>query len=131
LQERFDTLSRWGPVIGYAGFIFYLSSRSSLPGNIGLFPDKLGHAILYSVLGVLLSRALTKPGGLSKITRGLLAVLLATAYGVSDELHQSFVPHRTMDIADVAADFVGAAIGAAAYLVIVNRFANTTTHIGR
>lgn len=120
----------WGPALAYMGMIFYLSSRSYLPGQISAIPDKVGHAILYAGLGFLLARALTKPVALSKITRGIVAVILATAYGVSDEFHQSFVPHRTADLADVAADFVGAVLGAAVFLIIAVRIANQAPHIG-
>jgi VanZ family protein len=38
--------------------------------------------------------------------------LLATAYGVSDEYHQSFVPGRDASVRDVGSDFAGAALGA-------------------
>jgi VanZ family protein len=40
----------------------------------------------------------------------LLAWLIATAYGVTDELHQRYVPHRTADVADLVADALGAAV---------------------
>ena len=38
------------------------------------------------------------------------AFVIAVLYGVSDEFHQSFVPGRTPDAADVLADAVGAAL---------------------
>jgi len=42
----------------------------------------------------------------------LLAVLASTVYGVTDEVHQRFVPGRTADLLDLAADAVGATIAA-------------------
>jgi len=42
------------------------------------------------------------------------AVAITTAYGCSDEWHQSFVPGRDADLRDVWADAVGAVAGAAA-----------------
>ena len=39
-------------------------------------------------------------------------VLLATLFGVTDEIHQYFVPGRQADVFDVVADAVGALAGA-------------------
>jgi VanZ family protein len=38
----------------------------------------------------------------------LATVAFCVAYGVSDEFHQSFVPGRTPDVADIYADAAGA-----------------------
>lgn len=38
-----------------------------------------------------------------------LVVLVCIGYGVSDELHQLFIPGREASVADVFADFLGAA----------------------
>ena len=40
-----------------------------------------------------------------------LAFLFCILYGVSDEIHQMFVPHRYADLTDVLSDAAGAAIG--------------------
>lgn len=97
--------------VGYAGLLFWLSSRPAddLPG--GLFPqsDKLVHAAAYAVLGALLAIAL---GGRRLGRLGLwLALGLAVAYGASDEWHQSFVPGRQPSLGDLAADTIGALAG--------------------
>jgi len=41
-------------------------------------------------------------------------VVFSVLYGVSDEIHQIYVPGRTPDSLDVVADAVGAALGVAA-----------------
>ncbi len=46
-------------------------------------------------------------------TRVVIAIVLATLYGVSDEFHQLFVPGRSADRYDVLADCIGATMGAA------------------
>ena len=71
--------------------------------------DKLEHALAYSGLGALLLRALA--GGLRRpvtARAAVLAVAIAALYGASDEFHQHFVPHRSMDAYDLLADTAGA-----------------------
>jgi VanZ family protein len=104
----------WGPVVLQMAVIFIVSSIS----NIGPLPaglsDKSGHSIGYAILAALLLRALAdrRPSAMTW-SRCLLAVVLAASYGVTDEIHQAFVPGRTPDVMDVAADALGAALAAA------------------
>ena len=95
--------------------IFGASSFSFAGGGPGV-PDWLSHGTAYLILCLLLCRALA--GGFpAPLSAGgaLLAVLLATAYGVSDEFHQSFVPSRDPSAGDVAKDLMGSALGALLY----------------
>jgi VanZ family protein len=89
--------------------IFYLSS---LPGSAIPSPffsaDKVFHLGAYALLGYLVARAYYGRTGRVMLMPALLLCLL---YGISDELHQSFVPDRTPSVLDVAADTVGACIG--------------------
>jgi VanZ family protein len=100
----------------WAGVLFWESSRPDpfpfLPGSI-LSQDKLLHAGAYAVLGVLLATALraTRLGAARAV---VVAAVLASAYGATDEWHQAYVPGRTSDPADWAADTVGAILGASA-----------------
>ncbi len=105
----------WGPVALQMVLIFIASSIPNLTELPGGISDKSGHGIGYALLGAVLLRALAG-GRLRGVTwgRAAAAILLAVAYGVSDEFHQSFVPGRTPDVFDVAADGVGAAIAVAA-----------------
>lgn len=52
---------------------------------------------------------------LSLINTFFLAVIITLLYGISDEIHQSFVPNRTYDIHDIVADGIGGLAGAWAY----------------
>jgi len=61
--------------------------------------DKVYHALNFGVLALFLRLA---------SGRAWLAVLLASLYGATDELHQAFVPGRSADPADWLADTLGA-----------------------
>ncbi len=91
--------------------IFAASSLSSPPVPGGA--DKPWHALAYGGLSILIVRALTR-GLPARITPAnfLVAVSLAAFYGVTDEVHQMFVPGRTASIDDLIADTIGACIGA-------------------
>jgi VanZ family protein len=68
--------------------------------------------LVYGVLAVLLLRALswgaTNPWTWRHV---LLAISLAALYGVSDEVHQTYVPQRTGHPVDVGWDLLGAVAG--------------------
>jgi VanZ family protein len=95
-----------------------LFTLSSIPGNAfpevpGAQTDKLVHGVLYLVLGLLCGRGLGATTSLGRPTLVALAAAVATAYGVTDELHQLLTPRRSCDWHDVVADAVGALAGAA------------------
>ncbi len=99
---------RWLPAVLWALGIFVLSSQSRLPELPFTFDsmDKVAHAVVFGVLGLLVAFALE--GSLEK--RALWAVLLTALYGVSDEAHQSMVPGRSVELLDLLADIAGAAL---------------------
>ena len=102
----------WGPVLFYCSIIVYLSSQSypsqHLPSFLYSMSDKLLHGLEYGVLGILLYRAF------HQTTRTLgsiiLAIICVVGFGISDEIHQWFVPNRQLDIWDLLADTLGASI---------------------
>lgn len=120
-RRRLITLAAWYwmPVLLYAGFIFVQSSQSRPAGPalwlLRLIGDKGLHAIEYGVLGLLCYRAFRHAAGAGAARSALLlAILASTGYGVTDEIHQAFVPLREPDAWDVLADLLGSALGASA-----------------
>ena len=90
--------------------IFYVSSLSNLTVPNGLSIS--GHSGAYFGLAVLVVRALA--GGLPRrigVRLAATAILISIAYGISDEVHQAFVPGREADPYDVVADAIGALAG--------------------
>ena len=105
-------VSLWGPVVLYMGIIFFMSHQPDVSVPAGL-TDKQSHSLAYTLLGILIVRALA--GGLGRrisFATALLGILLTTLYGASDEVHQMFVAGRSAEISDVYADATGGAIGA-------------------
>ena len=97
--------------------IFHFSSESQpLPMLTEHVWDKILHTIEYVGLAVLVFRALDGEE-LGRWQSAVLTVIIVTAYGASDEWHQSFVPMRSSDVEDWLTDTVAGAIGAAAYVV--------------
>jgi VanZ family protein len=102
----------WGPVVLYMGIIFLVSHQPdvSIPAR---FSDKQSHSIAYTLLGVLMVRALAGGFGEAVTARtALLGVFFTTLYGASDEFHQLFVPGRSAELYDLLADAAGGAAGA-------------------
>jgi VanZ family protein len=86
--------------------------------------SKLAHIVEFSVLGLLLLRALSGAGGGLRLPlRGavVVAVLVSGLFGTLDELRQSFVPNRTPRLADIALD-TASALGASLMAAGVLRF---------
>lgn len=112
----------WGPVAAYMVAIFLESSVSQVPELPNGVTDKDAHSLLYAGLAVLILRALAGATwrGVT-ISACLLAILLTAGYGATDEFHQRFVPQRTADLLDLAADTLGAAVAVATIWVIARR----------
>lgn len=109
----------WGPVLGYAGLIFYLSAQShpddDLPSLFWAVNDKVLHALEYAVLGGLCYRAFRRGATESVAARAVLfSILTASLYGITDEVHQLFVPFRESSWQDWLADVTGSTLGVVA-----------------
>ena len=85
------------------------------PVAVGLVPapwDKLAHAAVFALLAAAIGYASGLRG------RPMLGVAFcgAVAVGALDEWHQMHLPGRSAGLGDLAADALGAALGAAALL---------------
>jgi VanZ family protein len=107
----------WVPVALYAGTIFYLSHQPHPDDNLPSFlfeefSDKFLHAVEYSILALLCYRAFRWGSGPVVARQAvLLAIVTASVYGMTDEVHQAFIPFRESGWEDWLADTIGATIG--------------------
>jgi len=111
----------WLPVLVYVTAIFTLSSQPQLrPPLQFTFSDKVIHIGEYLVLGLLLVRAMRAS---LRVSRPLFAAMIAIGFvvlvGAADEYYQSFVPGRTCDFFDFAADVAGGALAQWVYVRFV------------
>lgn len=106
-QQTYDVLVRLG-LATKAELI-----RSTDPSVVLLkyLARKGAHLLLFMVLGSFVTMAfftLTRRRGLRLV---LPAWLISSLIGVADEVHQHFVPGRTMQFSDMALDAGGALLG--------------------
>jgi VanZ family protein len=108
-----DFLICWLPLIFYCLAIFIQSGQ---PGPELIpdvqFLDKFLHFGAYGLLGILFFRAYeTLPLKNFKNLLILISIGSATLYGISDEIHQYFVPSRQADVMDGIANTIGSICG--------------------
>ena len=95
------------PFILTASIIFFLSGQSNLPIKMSFsLQDKVMHFLAFFVLGYTCLR-ICFYSRIKFYKSALLSIFICTLYGLSDEIHQSFVPNRVFDWADLFADFLG------------------------
>lgn len=133
----------------YAAFIFYLSSgpnpvdskavvhfiepifRSFEIKGIGFllypfyifikYPNQAPHIVCYAGLGYLLYFTLkNSPYQSLRNNAFIFAMIIGTAYGASDEFHQSFVPGRSATLPDLLADIIGLALAQLIIFIILS-----------
>ncbi|RIW36116.1 hypothetical protein D3H55_06570 [Bacillus salacetis] len=131
------TFIKWGLTAApflYMALIWFMSSN---PDDMiiqmehdrfdRIFKESL-HLIEFAILYILFVFALLVHNRLTYMA-SFIAAMLAGFYGLTDEIHQSFVPYRSATLIDAAKDLLGVAV----CLLIVNRtyFKNKAHPIAR
>ena len=125
----------WGPVLIWMLGIFLLSNTTSrtlgqieegsefLPLYISqaVTSQYLVHTFEFGVLAVLVYRLLHSFQSLPIRLIVLMTLAWAIAYGILDEVHQSFVAGRDSTLSDVMLDSAGAIV-AIALVLLIRRF---------
>jgi len=103
-----DFVKYWLPFLLYALLIFYLSSVTVLLGPDFVpefrWQDKLFHVFEFFLFAFLALRLLL----FYKVKNAyLFAVVVSVLYGITDEIHQLFVPGRFFSLFDILANAIG------------------------
>ena len=114
-------VSRYAPPLVVMALIFALSATPDLSTGLGLWDTllrKLAHITIFGVLWLTLARA-------AHWRRPILVTVIAIAYAISDELHQSFVDGRHGSAVDVAIDAFGIGLAVLAWMLARRRAVTT------
>lgn len=83
--------------------------QTFLVTELDFFIRKLAHFSVYMLLGIFTYAAALGSGRLRY--KGTAALLICALYAALDEVHQHFVPGRSMRLTDVCIDSLGALLG--------------------
>ncbi len=134
---------RWSVVSAYTILIFAMSSMSvpdeAIPNIVNF--DKFAHFTEFGILCALIFWAFLSHQKNAfevesvdyfkkRLVRiALISIAMATAYGASDEFHQSFLAFRSSDICDWLADTAGAGAAGFACMFIMRSYADKTAKL--
>lgn len=91
-----------------AGVVVWASGHGQVAAPDIVDFDKIAHFSIFGLMATLVVRPFRR--------RHLLwAVAIVSVFGLTDELHQSFTPGRSMDVFDWVADTSGAVVAVCAY----------------
>lgn len=94
----------------YAGIIYWVSSQDTSFISLSHHTDKLVHFVEFGLLCLTICWSLSSvQTGIKGIYKIILAIGITSLYGILDEFHQSFTPHRSVEFLDWLADTAGAA----------------------
>lgn len=106
-MSRREAIFYWAPPAVWAGIILVGTSLPRVPGPDVAGFDKVSHLVAYGVLGMLLLRGFRGARHARFWRAAAWTLLVGGLYGAFDELHQSWIPGRTTDLLDFAADLAG------------------------
>lgn len=109
------------PSLIFMASIVYLSNQSQVPPILNqLFSsDKLLHFCGYFVLGLSIQFAYASNfSGWTNRKSTLISFLTGSIFGLTDEIHQLYIPGRSCDIFDLAVDMLAVGLSLILFNVI-------------
>jgi VanZ family protein len=117
MSQIFGTSSHGNPADLLPRFVVRFTWNTTIFGQRLFFLlGPLGHMFNYGVLAFLAARAFAWDRPYDG-RHAVLAFLVSFLYGVSDEVHQWFVPTRSFQVRDMVVNGLGALLGLGAYMI--------------
>lgn len=116
----------------WALLIFVLSSIPNLTTHDRFsyeFSDKIAHLLIYMPLGFFIYSAQQEWPLVERRYSFKLTMIFGVLYGISDEIHQLFVPGRYFEVADFIADGLGIFLGAASFVFLKKKYSRQLVKI--
>ncbi len=110
-MRAFVKLGWWLLAFMHVGLIWAFSSKSGSEVGLQAPYDKAAHFFSFALLGFFFARAFNNPR---------IGFVVAAMYGITDEIHQGFVPMRDASFWDWIADTLGAYFGAGSIKISQN-----------
>ncbi len=126
--EKRKVLLVYTPLVIYWSILLTTTSWPSITLPNTNITDKEYHLSGYFVLGILLNLTLIFQSKypLLKKMHLLFTLLIGSFYGIFDEVHQHFIPGRSMEFLDFVADFSGLVLAVLFVLFLMKLFNFTT-----
>ncbi len=117
------------PLVIYWIILFVLTSLPSQMAVTMDVSDKIEHFGAYGLLSVFLylNLAFQNKAKILKKFPGTFTIIIASFYGLLDELHQLLVPGRSADVLDWLADFSGSLVAVLITGYLIKRFKQIET----
>ena len=123
LQEK-KVLLVYIPLVLYWIILLLATSLPDSAVPTTAVSDKILHFTAYFVLGVLLNLTLAFQNKyrLLKNKSVTATLILGSMYGIFDEVHQYFIPGRSMELFDFMADFSGLVLAVVFVILLMKHY---------
>lgn len=103
------------PLITWCMILFILSSipGSEYPQVDWQYADKAVHLLLYTVLGICAASCFLRRG-----FPVYVPIAFGLFFGITDEIHQAWVPLRSPSVGDIYADAIGVTLGVTIFMCL-------------
>ena len=91
--------------------------KTEMVESCQIFIRKLAHFSIYTCVGIFIM-IFVSTYNMKLKTQILICVIVGFIYAISDEIHQNFIPERTMSAIDVIIDTIGTINGTIIVLII-------------
>lgn len=99
----------WLWAVALCTTVFIASGQSQVAAPPIVDIDKIAHALVFGLIASLVGRSFSRRAWI------WAAIFITSAYGVADEVRQSFTAGRSVELADWIADTTGAALAVTLY----------------